>query len=127
MKNSRTVQGKILQHAEGMGVPSTDLVRRRAEEIALIGGRREFSEEDWQQAKQELHGGHARLLDDDGGETIGAATQREIPGTLGHHVENAGQEDTENVLEELVAEGMDEAVHEQMLEAARMEPRDEEV
>jgi len=36
----------------------------------------------------------------------------------GHHTENMrGGED--NVIEELVAEGMDEAVHDQMLEASR--------
>ena len=38
---------------------------------------------------------------------------------LGHHVENVGLEDADNVVEELIAEGMDEAVHEQMLAARR--------
>ena len=40
---------------------------------------------------------------------------------LGHHVENIGMEDSDNVAEELIAEGMDEAVHEQMLAARREE------
>jgi hypothetical protein len=44
---------------------------------------------------------------------------------MGRHVENVGLDDQENMIEELVAEGMDEAVHEQML-AARTEDGEEE-
>ena len=40
--------------------------------------------------------------------------------SLGRHVENMGVEDQDNMVEELIAEGMDEAVHEQML-ASRAE------
>lgn len=115
-----------MNHAEGMGLPSTDLVRQRAQELARIAGRHESNEYDWQQAKQELHGGHSLHLDDGDDQMIGAATEREIPGTLGHHVENVMPEDNENLGEELVAEGMDEAEHEQMLAAARLEPMEEE-
>jgi hypothetical protein len=118
MKNSRAIRAKIVQHAEGLGLPDTNLIQKRAQEIAQIAGRSESNEEDWQQAKRELHGGHA-YLDDGEDQMIGAATEREVPGTLGHHIENVGLEDAENVSEELIAEGMDEAVHEQMLEASR--------
>src|SRR2546425_10932244 len=126
MKNSRTIRAKIVQHAEGMGLPHTDLIRKRAQELACIAGRKDSNDEDWRQAKLEMHGGHSLHLGDGEDEMIGTATEREIPGTLGHHVENVAQEDAENVLEELVAEGMDEAVHEQMLEAARMNSEEEE-
>ncbi len=126
MKISRTIRAKIVQHAEGMGLPHTDLVRKRAAEIAQIDGRKVAGEEDWRQAKIELHGGHSMQLDDGDDQMIGTATEREIPGTLGHHAENIGMEDAENVAEELVAEGMDEAVHEQMLEASKMTPSEEE-
>ena len=44
---------------------------------------------------------------------------------LGHHVENMGLENGDSLAEELIAEGMDEAVHEQML-AARHEEDDRE-
>ena len=43
-----------------------------------------------------------------------------IVASVGRYVENVGLDDQENVVEELIAEGMDEAVHEQML-AARQE------
>ena len=42
-----------------------------------------------------------------------------VRGSLGRHVENVGLEDQVSVVEELIAEGMDEAVHEQMLAARR--------
>jgi hypothetical protein len=46
-------------------------------------------------------------------------SERDMTATdSGHHVENLRGGD-DNVLEELVAEGMDEAVHDRMLEASR--------
>lgn len=117
---------KIIHHAAGLGAPDADTVRKRAQEIALINGRTEYSEEDWREAKRELHGGHSP--NDTNGDMDMTAMVSEhdmVVGSLGHHVENIGMEDGENVLEELIAEGMDEAVHEQML-AARMEEEKEE-
>ena len=116
---------KIMQHAEGLGAPNADQVRRRAEELALLNGHREFTEEDWRAAKRELHGGHGHTNSQDEAEMVALVSERDMIVTdLGHHVENIGMEDADNVVEELIAEGMDEAVHEQML-AARRE-RDEE-
>ncbi len=91
----------------------------------MINGRAEFSDEDWREAKRELHGGH-EMNDTNGDLDMGSMISGHdmVVGSMGHHTENMGQEDTENVLEELIAEGMDEAVHEQML-ASRMEDRDE--
>lgn len=86
----------------------------------MINGREQFSEEDWRQAKRELHGGHE--LNDTNGELDIAAFVSEhdmIATSAGHHVENVGLEDQDNVAEELIAEGMDEAVHEQMLASRR--------
>src|SRR3984893_279561 len=50
--------GKINLHGNGMGVPSPDLVEKRAREIALIDERDpdEFTDADWSQAKRELLG-----------------------------------------------------------------------
>jgi hypothetical protein len=121
----RPNSAKIIQHSEGMGAPSADTVRRRAQEIAKINGHEEFSDEDWREAKRELHGGHE--LSDTNGEMEMSAMVSEhdmVMGSVGHHTENMFPEDNVNVVEELIAEGMDEAVHEQML-AARMEEEPE--
>jgi hypothetical protein len=54
-----------------------------------------------------------------------SVSERDMTATdNGHHVENLRGGD-DNVLEELVAEGMDEAVHDRMLEASRQTARED--
>ncbi len=120
MNSSRPPYAKIVVHATGMGVPSPDMVRQRARELAQIDGRAEYNDADWQHAKQELHGGHQSSWDDEEDRMEQSISERDMTATdSGHHTENlVGGED--NVLEELVAEGMDEAVHDRMLEASKM-------
>ena len=117
---------KIIQHAEGLGALSADQVRRRALELAFIAGRDEFNEADWREAKRELHGGHGHTNSEEEAEMICLVSSHDMIVTdLGHHVPNVGPETEENVGEELVAEGMDEAVHEQMLASRRKDESEE--
>lgn len=120
MKTSRLAPAKIVNHDSGMGTPDMDTVRKRAMELARISGRSRFSEEDWRQAIRELHGGQASEIENDD-EIVETVSGRDMIATdSGHHVENLPMEDADSVVEELIAEGMDEAVHEQMLEASRL-------
>ena len=116
----RPASAKIIQHAQGLGTPNSETVRKRAREIAMINGRDEFNEEDWREAKRELHGGH-ELNDTNGDREMTAMVSEHdmVIGSMGHHSQNLIPEDSESVLEELIAEGMDEAVHEQMLASRR--------
>ena len=120
MNTSRPLYAKIVVHSSGMGVPSPEMVRQRALELARIDGRPDYNEQDWQRAKQELHGGHEGSWDDEEDRMQESISERDMISTdEGHHTENLrGGED--NMVEELVAEGMDEAVHDQMLEASRV-------
>jgi hypothetical protein len=121
MKMNHVPSAKIISHDEGMGVPSTDMVRQRALEIAQIDGRSASNEKDWQQAKIELHGDVVPTGDDDG-EMMDSFSERDmVMGSMGHHTENSALEDSGNIVEELVSEGMEEAVHDQMLEASKLE------
>lgn len=120
MTPMRPTSAKILQHSEGLGTPTAEMVRKRAQELATINGHAEFTEEDWRDAKRELHGGHE--LSDTNGEMEMSAMVSEhdmVMGSVGHRAETFVPEDNENLVEELIAEGMDEAVHEQMLAARR--------
>ena len=122
----KPTSAKIMQHAFGMGAPDAETVRKRAQELAIINGRAEYSEEDWREAKRELHGGHS--LNDTNGDmdmTSMVSEHDMVVGSVGHHVENVGPEDGDNVLEELIAEGMDEAVHEQMLASRKADQEEE--
>lgn len=102
------------------------MVRQRAKELAQIDGRTEITESDWQQAKRELHGGQSSHATDGDEEMMTRqVSERDMMAVdLGHHTENFAVEDTENMAEELIAEGMDEAVHEQMLQASHLDDED---
>ncbi len=128
MNAHRPASAKIIQHAEGLGVPNADQVRVRAQELATINGRAEYSEEDWRDAKRELHGGHTDSSEEGEMEMEAIVSGHDmVASSLGHHVENVSSSESENLGEELIAEGMDEAEHERMLMArAEEEPADEE-
>ena len=121
MSTMKTQSAKIISHSEGLGMPCAETVRRRARELARIDGREEFNEADWREAKLELHGGHAPH-DTNGEMDVSEMISGHdmVSSSLGHHAARLGFDDQENVAEELIAEGMDEAVHEQML-ASRQE------
>ncbi len=124
MKAALTPLAKILNHSSGLGAPSPDDVRQRAYEIARIDGRAEFTESDWQQARLELHGGHPAFYTDGDDEMVTSVSERDMMVVdAGHHVQNVREDETENAIE-LVAEGMDEAMHEQMLFSARAHETD---
>jgi hypothetical protein len=85
----------------------------------------EFSETDWRQAKNELlgvAGSHAPEVDNEVDEEL--SERDDIPGATGHRVpKNAFDE--EPVGEELVSDGIEEAAHDQMLQARREELEEE--
>ena len=125
MSTMKPHSAKIIHHSAGLGAPTAETVRLRAQELARINGRPEFNDEDWREAKRELHGGHT--MNDTNGDLDMTAMVSEhdmVTGSMGHHVENMGLDDNDNIVEELIAEGMDEAVHEQML-ASRQEDESE--
>jgi hypothetical protein len=127
MKMTRPTSAKIIHHAEGLGAPTAETVRRRAQELAIINGHQEFSEEDWREAKRELHGGHEQFSENGDVEMSAMISEHDmVVGSVGHHTENRRTDDSDHMGEELIAEGMDEAVHEQMLAARREEPVEDE-
>ena len=127
MSSMKPTPAKIIHHSEGLGTPCADTVRQRAQELAKINGREEFNDEDWREAKRELHGGH-QPNDTNGDLDMAVAVSEHdmVISSMGHHVENVGLDDQDNMVEELIAEGMDEAVHEQMLAARREDKESEE-
>lgn len=122
MNTAQTHQhAKIVLHSEGLGTPSAATVRQRALELARIDGRDRASGLDLERAQREVHGGHAFAWSDgDEDQMPQSISERDMIATdAGHHLPNMRDGD-DTVLEELVAEGLDEAAHDQMLAAARM-------
>ncbi len=125
---SQPPPGKISEHGHGIGAPSREEVERRAREIAMIDERDpdEFTEGDWAQARHELMGEENNAPPE---ETPDNADMTEewsvIASSKGHHIPRPGTQEEETVGEHLVIEGIEEATHDQMLEARR-EERDQE-
>lgn len=126
MDTKRPPMAKILVHSDGLGAPDAETVRRRAQELALIAGRREYNESDWQQAKCELHGSNG---EDQASAEMGMASmvseQDMVAAAVGRQTARVPLEDERNLVEELWQEGMEEAQHERMLEACRDFPEEE--
>ena len=125
---SQPPPGKISEHGNGIGAPSPEEVERRAREIAMIDERNpdEFTEGDWAQARHELMGQENNMPPE---ETPDNADMTEewnvIAGSKGHRIPRPGTEEEETVGEHLVIEGIEEATHDQMLEARREERQQE--
>src|SRR4249920_3862282 len=121
---SQPPPGKISEHGHGIGAPSREEVERRAREIAMIDERNpdEFTEADWAQARHELRGEENNVPPE---ETPDNAEMTEewsvIASSKGHHIPRPGTQGEETVGEHLVIEGIEEATHDQMLEARREE------
>jgi len=86
----------------------------------------EFTDSDWNQAKEELLGvepGRAHEVDE---RIAGDVSERdEIAGATGHRAPKNGFDEEETLGEELVSDGINEAAHDQMLEARREEIEEE--
>ncbi|PYJ20796.1 MAG: hypothetical protein DME99_09160 [Verrucomicrobia bacterium] len=116
--------GKISVHGNGLGAPSPEEAEKRAREIAMIDERNpdEFTDADWRQARQELMGAENNKPPE---ETPDNADLTEewavVASSKGHRMPRPGTEEEETVGEHLVIDGLEEAAHDQMLEARREE------
>lgn len=109
-------------HGNGLGVPSPDSVERRAREIALIAERdpEEFTDADWDQARQELLGAQANTAPEETEENAEVVEEwNVVASSTGHRAPR--MEDDETLGEQLVGDGIEEAAHDQMLEARKEE------
>jgi hypothetical protein len=121
MKIPASRPGKILQHEHGLGLAAPTDVYRRARELARIEGRRRASPTDLRRAAAELRGaGVAPTLDEDEVGRAGLSRDpSEPPSLYGRQVPDQPPEDEQSAPERLVAEGVSEADHDQMLAARR--------
>ena len=116
--------GKISVHGGGVGVPSPQSVEKRAREIAMIAERdpEEFTDADWEQARRELLGTQSSSAPEETEENAEVVEEwNVVASSSGHRAPRAGAEDVESVGEQLVTGGIEEATHDQMLEARKEE------
>jgi hypothetical protein len=118
--------GHMTENGNGIGTVTPGMVRQRAVELAMINGRTaaEVSTADWDEAKRELTGGSYADLNDALLESVPESERWDpVPGSVGHKApeSTSDDEDDDGLTDSarLVEEGIAEAEHDQMLQAAR--------
>lgn len=128
MKTNPLKQGALIGNSTGIGTVTREMVSKRAAELALINGRsaHEASQADWEQAKRELTGEPEM---DPNQAILESAPESErwdpVHGSTGDKVrvapsddeDDEGQSDSARLFEE----GVHEAEHDQMLQAAKIQ------
>ena len=98
------------------------MVTKRARELALIDERNpnEFTQEDWEQARRELTGATTIASWEDRLEAAASLSERgSVPGETGTQAPREAPKDEALLDERLVNRGVEEAAHDQMVEAAK--------
>ena len=111
-------------HGNGVGAPSPEEVEKRAREIAMIAERNpdEFTDADWAQARRELLGTALPLPPEETSQNADLVEEwKVIASNTGQRAPRVGLDEDETVGEQLVTGGLEEAAHDQMLEARREE------
>lgn len=122
MNNNPLNKGMIEENSVGIGQVSIEMVEGRADELALIAGH-SVTQEDHAQALRELTGGSEM---DDKQFMLESLSEDDrwnvVPGSTGHQVEVFGSDDEDedgrSQGAQLIEEGVSEAAHDQMLQAA---------
>ncbi|MFL6590103.1 MAG: hypothetical protein ACJ8M4_08025 [Chthoniobacterales bacterium] len=123
MNDNTHPAGKISVHGDGFGAPSPDEVEKRAREIALIAERDpdEFTDADWEQARRELRGGQMANAPEETDENAEVVEEWNVVASSSGHRAPKVEQDDDNLGEQLVSDGIEEAVHDQMVEARKEE------
>src|SRR5665213_2788235 len=108
MKATHQAHGRISDHFEGMGTVTRDMVIERAREIAMINGHptNHYTLNDFMEAKRELTGEETDLENEESIPSAYEAQRNELP-------------DENTIYQDLVEQGVSEAEHDQMVEAAK--------
>lgn len=122
MKQPSDMEGRVADHAKGLGTVTREMVSARARELAMINGHADrVLESDWEQARQELLGRTDAAEAEENATTEVPASENwdPIPGTTGHQVNAQRPDDEQQVADQLIRQGVDDAEHDQMVRATR--------
>jgi hypothetical protein len=124
----QTPIGDLSGRETELGVPTPEMVEQRAREIARINERNpdQFTDADWEQARAELTGTPSRGSSEDSGESADSLSERgSIPGESGREIPRVPLKDEALLDERLASRGVEEAAHDQMVEAAKSDQKQE--
>jgi hypothetical protein len=126
MEKNPLNKGVIADNFAGVGAVTREMLHQRARELALIAGHvpPQVTQADYEQAKRELTGGPDEDPRDALLESLPEAERWDpLPGSTGRQLPESPSEDEDDEgrseSAQLVEEGVSEAEHDQMLQAAR--------
>lgn len=126
MEKNPLNKGVITENFTGIGPVTRSMVHARARELALIAGRPppHVAQADYEQAKRELAGEPVIDPREASLESIPESERWDpVPGSAGHQAPESASEDEDDEgrseSEQLAEEGVGEAEHDQMVQAAR--------
>ncbi len=121
MKEDRTERGRFTERAHGLGTVTEEMVRWRAQELALINGRPEnVLSTDLDQARRELTGEERLVPEASAAEELPEdARWEEVPESKGEQVRTVPASDEQTFAEKLVEEGVEDAEQDQMVKATQ--------
>jgi hypothetical protein len=120
MKENRVEQGRFTDQGHGLGTVTREMVLKRAKELALISGREQILDSDFQQAKRELTREEDLPPEPDAIENLTEDERWEpVPESHGKEGPKVPAPDEQTFAEKLVEEGVEDAEHDQMKRAAR--------
>jgi hypothetical protein len=132
MKKNPLNKGIIMENADGVGTVTPAMVEARARELARINGHpSKPTKADYQQAKRELTGEEeidAReenlesLPESEGWDSVPGSTGRQAAESPGEDEDAEGRSEAAQMYEE----GIDEAEHDQMRQAAEQDQQSDE-
>jgi len=114
--------GRITQHGAGLGTVTPEMVQQRAREIALSDGRagNEVTPADWEQARRELLGAGNEPSGETDVEEAGSTSGWDpAPPSIGQRTETQEVDDEQTMAEQLTQEGVEEADHDERVQAGR--------
>jgi hypothetical protein len=132
MEKNPLTKGIITENFAGVGAVSRAMVSARARELALIAGRpaTHVTQVDYEQAKRELTGETDIDLQEAMLDSLPESKRWDpVPGSEGRQMPESPDEDEDedgrNETAQLAEEGVGEAEHDQMLQAARAAKKEE--
>jgi hypothetical protein len=118
MNEVKPISPKILRGTEGLGTVTPQMIEERAREIARSDGRSQPNELDRTYAREQLTGATSESEKLPTREEPGRDWQMPLVST-GEKAPTVRPDDDENIVEKLVEEGIEEADHDQRVNAAR--------
>ena len=119
MKENRVEQGRFTEQGHGLGTVTREMVLKRAKELALINGREQILESDFEQAKRELTREEHLTREPDRIESLPEDKRWDpVPESMGKEAPKIPAPDEQTFAEKLVEEGVEDAEHDQMSRAA---------